>query len=58
MNTSNGNVVQTQGLSKTYKGVKALDSLNLQVSTNSTFIPFSIALVIIALVGRARQLRN
>jgi ABC-2 type transport system ATP-binding protein len=37
MNSSNGHVIHTQGLSKSYKGVKALDSLNLQVSRNSIF---------------------
>jgi ABC-2 type transport system ATP-binding protein len=37
MNSSNGNVIHTQSLSKVYKGVKALDSLNLQVSRNSIF---------------------
>jgi len=37
MNSSNGHVIHTQGLSKIYKGVKALDSLNLQVSRNSIF---------------------
>lgn len=37
MNTPNGNVIHTQGLSKAYKGVNALDSLNLQVPKNSIF---------------------
>ncbi len=37
MNSSNGNVIHTQGLSKAYKGVKALDGLNLQVPRNSIF---------------------
>jgi ABC-2 type transport system ATP-binding protein len=37
MNTSNGNVIHTHGLSKAYKGVKALDTLNLQVPRNSIF---------------------
>jgi ABC-2 type transport system ATP-binding protein len=37
MNTSNGNVIHTQGLSKAYKGVKALEGLNLQVPKNSIF---------------------
>jgi len=37
MNSSNGNIIHTQGLTKAYKGVQALDSLNLQVSKNSIF---------------------
>ena len=37
MNTSNGNVIHTQELSKAYKGVQALHSLNLQVPKNSIF---------------------
>jgi len=37
MNISNGNVIHTQGLTKAYKGVKALDTLNLQVPKNSIF---------------------
>jgi ABC-2 type transport system ATP-binding protein len=37
MNQSNGNVIQTQGLSKVYKGVKALDGLSLNVPKNSIF---------------------
>jgi len=37
MNISNENVIQTQGLTKAYKGMKALDSLNLQVPKNSIF---------------------
>jgi ABC-2 type transport system ATP-binding protein len=37
MNTSNGTVIRTQGLSKAYKGVKALEGLNLQVPKNSIF---------------------
>jgi ABC-2 type transport system ATP-binding protein len=37
MNSSNGNVIHTQGLSKVFKGVKALDSLNLEVPKNSIF---------------------
>ena len=37
MNTSNGNVIQTQGLSKAYKGVQALDGLNLEVPKNSIY---------------------
>jgi ABC-2 type transport system ATP-binding protein len=37
MNSSNGNVIHTQGLSKAYKGVKALDGLSLQVPRNSIF---------------------
>jgi ABC-2 type transport system ATP-binding protein len=37
MNTPNGNVIHTQGLSKAYNGVKALDALNLQVPTNSIY---------------------
>jgi ABC-2 type transport system ATP-binding protein len=37
MNSSNGNVIHTQGLSKSYKGVKALDGLNLLVPRNSIF---------------------
>jgi len=37
MNTSNGNVIHTQELSKTYKGVQALHGLNLQVPKNSIF---------------------
>lgn len=37
MNTSNGTVIHTQGLSKAYKGVKVLDGLNLQVPRNSIF---------------------
>jgi ABC-2 type transport system ATP-binding protein len=36
MNT-NGNVIQTQGLSKAYKGVKVLDGLSLNVPKNSIF---------------------
>jgi ABC-type sugar transport system ATPase subunit len=31
MNTSNGHVIHTQGLSKAYKGVQALHGLNLEV---------------------------
>ncbi len=31
MNISNGNVIHTQGLTKAYQGVKALDSLNLPI---------------------------
>ncbi|HEX9923534.1 MAG TPA: hypothetical protein VGD99_12830 [Anaerolineae bacterium] len=31
MNTSNGNVIHTQGLPKAYKGVQALHGLNLEV---------------------------
>jgi ABC-2 type transport system ATP-binding protein len=34
---ANGNVIHTQGLSKAYKGVKALDGLTLQVPRNSIF---------------------
>jgi ABC-2 type transport system ATP-binding protein len=37
MNTTNGNVIQTQGLSKAFKGVNALDSLSLEVPQNSIF---------------------
>jgi ABC-2 type transport system ATP-binding protein len=37
MNTSNGNVIHTQGLSKAYKGVQALQGLNLEVPKNSIF---------------------
>jgi len=37
MNTSNGNVIHTQGLTKAYQGAKALDSLNLEVPKNSIF---------------------
>ena len=37
MNTSNGTVIHTQGLTKAYKGMNALDSLNLQVPRNSIF---------------------
>ncbi len=37
MNITNGNVIHTQGLSKAYKGVKALDGLSLQVPKNSIF---------------------
>jgi ABC-2 type transport system ATP-binding protein len=37
MNTPNGNVIYTQGLSKAYKGVKALDGLSLEVPKNSIF---------------------
>ena len=37
MNTSNGNVILTQDLSKSYKGVPALQGLNLQVPKNSIF---------------------
>jgi ABC-2 type transport system ATP-binding protein len=37
MNTSNGNVIHTQGLTKTYKGVNALQGLNLQVPRNSIY---------------------
>ncbi len=31
MNTSNGHVIHTQGLSMAYKGVQALHGLNLEV---------------------------
>jgi ABC-2 type transport system ATP-binding protein len=37
MNLSNGNVIDTQGLSKIYQGVNALQGLNLQVPKNSIF---------------------
>ena len=37
METSNGNVIHTEGLTKTYKGVNALVGLNLQVPRNSIF---------------------
>jgi ABC-2 type transport system ATP-binding protein len=37
MDAVNGNVIQTQGLSKAFKGVKALDALSLQVPKNSIF---------------------
>jgi ABC-2 type transport system ATP-binding protein len=37
MDNPNGNVIHTQGLSKAYKEVKALDSLNLEVAKNSIF---------------------
>lgn len=37
MNTSNGNVIHTQGLSKAYRGVKVLDGLSLEVPKNSIF---------------------
>jgi ABC-2 type transport system ATP-binding protein len=37
MNPSNGNVIQTQGLSKAYKGVSALQGLNLCVPRNSIY---------------------
>jgi ABC-2 type transport system ATP-binding protein len=37
MNTSNGHVIHTQGLSKAYKGVQALHDLNLEVPKNSIF---------------------
>jgi ABC-2 type transport system ATP-binding protein len=37
VNTPNGNVIQTQGLSKTYKGVAALQGLNLCVPRNSIY---------------------
>lgn len=37
MNATNGYVIDTQGLSKAYSGIKALDSLNLKVPKNSIF---------------------
>jgi len=37
MTDSNGNVIHTQGLSKAYKGVHALDGLTLKVPRNSIF---------------------
>jgi len=37
MNTSNGNVIHTQGLTKAYQDAKALDGLNLQVPRNSIY---------------------
>lgn len=37
MSASNGVVIDTQGLSKAYKGVNALDSLSLRVPKNSIF---------------------
>jgi ABC-2 type transport system ATP-binding protein len=37
MTNTNGNVIETQGLSKSYNGVDALKSLNLQVPKNSIF---------------------
>ncbi len=37
MDASNGYVIDTQGLSKTFKNVKALDSLSLRVPRNSIF---------------------
>jgi ABC-2 type transport system ATP-binding protein len=37
MNDSNGHVIDTQGLTKMYKGVNALQGLNLQVPRNSIF---------------------
>jgi len=37
MNTSNGHVIYTQGLTKAYNGAKALDGLNLEVPKNSIF---------------------
>ena len=37
MNSSNGNVIHTQALTKAYQGTKALDNLNLQVPKNSIF---------------------
>ncbi len=37
MEGSNGYVIQTEGLSKSFKGTKALDGLNLQVRPNSIF---------------------
>jgi ABC-2 type transport system ATP-binding protein len=37
MEASDQGVIQTQGLSKAYKGVKVLEGLNLQVSRNSIF---------------------
>ena len=37
MNSLNGNVIRTQGLTKAYQGTKALDSLNLEVPKNSIF---------------------
>jgi ABC-2 type transport system ATP-binding protein len=37
MNSPNGNVIHTQGLSKAYKGVKVLDGLSLEVPKNSIF---------------------
>lgn len=37
MNASNGHVIHTQDLTKTYKGVNALQGLNLQVPKNSIY---------------------
>jgi ABC-2 type transport system ATP-binding protein len=37
MNELNGHVIDTQGLTKTYQGVQALQGLNLQVPRNSIF---------------------
>jgi ABC-2 type transport system ATP-binding protein len=37
MNTPNGNVIQTQALTKAYKGVAALQNLNLCVPRNSIY---------------------
>jgi ABC-2 type transport system ATP-binding protein len=37
MNASNGTVIQTHGLTKTFKGVNALQSLDLSVHKNSIF---------------------
>jgi ABC-2 type transport system ATP-binding protein len=37
MDSINANVIQTQGLSKAYKGTKVLEGLNLNVPQNSIF---------------------
>jgi ABC-2 type transport system ATP-binding protein len=37
MEATNQHIIDTQGLSKAYKGVRVLDSLSLQVSRNSIF---------------------
>ena len=37
MNTPNGNVIHTHDLSKSYKGVNALQGLSLKVPRNSIF---------------------
>ena len=37
MNSPNSIVIETRGLSKTYKGVQALEGLNLRVMQNSIF---------------------
>ena len=37
MNDFNGCVIQTTGLTKTYKGIRALKALDLKVARNSIF---------------------